>query len=118
LKNLLLTAGHDLEVVQQPVRIDVADGSERFLRINGQEQILKAGDMYIADAEGVLSSVIYGPDRRTQIGPGTRQVLFTVYAPAGIERGAVRQHLEDIRDNVTLVAPEAEVIALAVYGAD
>jgi DNA/RNA-binding domain of Phe-tRNA-synthetase-like protein len=118
LKNLLLTAGHDLEVAQEPIGVDVADGSERYIRLNGQEQVLKSGDMYIADSQGVLSSIIYGPDRRTQITSDTRQALFTVYAPAGIEKQAVRQHLQDIQANVELVAPEAEVVLLEVYGAD
>jgi DNA/RNA-binding domain of Phe-tRNA-synthetase-like protein len=117
-KNGLLTAGHDLEVVQAPLRLDVADGSERYTRINGQEQGLKTGDMFIADAQGVISSVIYGPDRRTQITPDTRQVIFTVYAPGGIKKQAVHQHLEDIRDNVLLVAPEATVEELHVYGGE
>ena len=118
LKNLMLTAGHDLDVAQQPIRIDVADGSERYVLINGQEQVLKAGDMYIADAQGVISSIIYGPDRRTQITAKTRQAIFTVYAPEGIEQEAVRRHLKDMRDNVMLVTPEAEVTELEVYTAD
>jgi DNA/RNA-binding domain of Phe-tRNA-synthetase-like protein len=116
LKNQLLTAGHDLEAVQRPVRVDVADGSETYLRLNGQEQQLKAGDMYIADAQGILSSILYGPDRRTQIRPETTQALFTVYAPAGIERETVRQHLQDIQSYVLLVTPEAETTVLNVYG--
>lgn len=116
-KNLMLTAGHDLEAVRMPIRIDVVDGSERFVKINGEEQVLKAGDMVIADAQGILSSVIYGPDQRTQIRPDTRQVLFTTYAPAGIEGQAVRQHLQDIQANVLLVAPEAETMSLEVYSA-
>jgi len=118
LKNLLLTAGHDLDVVQMPVGVDVADGSERYVRLNGQEQVMKADDMMIADAQGIISSIIYGPDRRTQITPDTRQALFTVYAPAGIEKQAVRQHLQDIQANVELFAPEAEVMLLETYGAD
>ena len=116
LKNQLLTAGHDLEAVQQPVRVDVASGSETYVRLNGQEQQLKAGDMFIADADSVLSSIIYGPDRRTQIRPETGQVLFTVYAPAGIDRETVRQHLQDIRSYVLLVTPEAQTTLLNVYG--
>jgi DNA/RNA-binding domain of Phe-tRNA-synthetase-like protein len=118
LNNLLLTAGHDLDVVQLPARIDVADGSERFVRINGQEQVLKAGDMFIADSVGVLSSVVYGPDRRTQIRPETQRVLFTVYAPSGISKAAVQAHLEDLRTNVQLIAPAARVEHLQVYSAD
>jgi DNA/RNA-binding domain of Phe-tRNA-synthetase-like protein len=114
LKNLLLTAGHDLDIVEPPVTLDVAQGHERYVRINGQEQQLKAGDMFIADNQGVLSSVIYGPDQRTRILPGTRRVLFTVYAPPGIAAEAVQQHLQDMEGYVRLIAPQAETEMLQV----
>ena len=114
LKNLLLTAGHDLDIVEPPVTLDVAQGHERYMRINGQEQQLKAGDMFIADNQGVLSSVIYGPDRRTRILPGTRRVLFTVYAPPGIAAEAVRQHLQDMEGYVRLIASQAGTELLQV----
>jgi DNA/RNA-binding domain of Phe-tRNA-synthetase-like protein len=117
LKNLLLTAGHDLDVVQSPVTLDVADGSQLFTMLNGREQLLKAGDMMISDGQGIISSVLYGPDQRTRIVPATRRVLFTVYAPAGIEEPALRRHLQDIQANVRLVAPDAETELLEVYGA-
>jgi DNA/RNA-binding domain of Phe-tRNA-synthetase-like protein len=116
LKNLLLTAGHDLGAVQMPVKLDVAEGSERYIRLSGQEQELKPGDMMIADAQGVISCVLYGPDRRTSITPETHQVLFTVYAPPGVGEQAVHDHLQDIQDNVLLVAPQADVELLEVYG--
>ena len=116
LKNLLLTAGHDLEAVQGPVKIDVAEGSERYIRLSGQEQELKPGDMMIGDAQGVISSVIYGPDRRTRITSETQQALFTVYAPPGIGEQAVYSHLQDIQANVLVVAPEADVELIEVYG--
>jgi len=118
LKNMLLTAGHDLEALQMPVKIDVADGSERYVRLNGQEQQLKSGDMIIADAQGILSSVIYGPDSRTRITSETRQVFFTVYAPPGIGEQTVYKHLEDIQAYVLLFAPEAEVELLKVYSTE
>ena len=117
LEHLLLTAGHDLGTVHMPITIDVSDGSERFIRMNGQEQVLKPRDMIITDAQGILSSIIYGPDRRTRISPNTRQVLFTAYAPVGIEERTVYQNLEDIRDNILLFAPQAEVLQLRVYSA-
>jgi len=118
LKNQLLTAGHDLEALREPLRLDVATGDERYTLLNGKEETLKAGDMFIADAEGVTSSILYGPDYRTRITPDTRTALFTVYAPPGITPSAVRQHLEDIRAYVTLIAPEATVELLKVYGAE
>ncbi len=118
LKNLLLTAGHDLEAVQRPVKLDVAEGGERYIRLNGEEQELKPGDMMIADAQGVISSVLYGPDHRTRITPETRQVLFTAYAPPGIGERAVHDHLHDIQTNVLLVAPQADVELLEVVGTE
>jgi DNA/RNA-binding domain of Phe-tRNA-synthetase-like protein len=117
LTDLLLTAGHDLEKVEMPLKLDVSDGSERFTRINGQEQVLKPGDMIIADAQAVISSIIYGTDQRTRITPDTHQVFFSTYAPAGIGKQAVRQHLENVRDNVKIIAPEAEVMSLEVFSA-
>jgi DNA/RNA-binding domain of Phe-tRNA-synthetase-like protein len=117
LDDLLLTAGHDLALVEQPLWLDVADGSERFVNIAGKENALKPGDLFIADARGVLSSIVYGSDRRTMITPDTRQALFTTYAPAGIGAEAVRQHLQHIQENILLFAPEAETVSLQVYTA-
>jgi DNA/RNA-binding domain of Phe-tRNA-synthetase-like protein len=117
IKNLLLTAGHDLDALEPPVVLDVATGRESYTLLRGDDQALKAGDMYIRDRRGVMSSVVYGPDRRTQIGSGTQRVIFTVYAPAGIDPAAVYRHLEDIRDNVWLVSPSAQVALAEVYGA-
>jgi DNA/RNA-binding domain of Phe-tRNA-synthetase-like protein len=113
LRNQLLTAGHDLAAVRPPVTVEVARGNERYTTLGGREQVLKAGDMFMQDAEGVISSVLYGPDRRTRILPRTTAALFAVYAPAGIGETAVRQHLEDIRSGVLLIAPEARTETLA-----
>jgi DNA/RNA-binding domain of Phe-tRNA-synthetase-like protein len=118
LENLLLTAGHDWGALARPVEIDVAEGNERYVRLNGQEQQLKPGDMMIADGQGIISSVLYGPDRRTRITSETREALFTVYGPPGIGEQAVQEHLHDIRANVLLVAPEADVEMLEVYGTE
>ena len=115
LKNMLLTAGHDLEAVTEPVSVDVATGDETYTMLNGKEQVLKQGDMFISDASGVMSSVVYGPDSRTRITQTTKQVLFTVYAPRGIGEDAVADHLRDIQGNVLAIAPGAKTALLAVY---
>ncbi len=115
MQDMLLTAGHDLDVLRPPLSLDVATGSERYTLLRGEEQTLKAGDMIISDQEGVISSIIYGPDRRTQITPETRNVLFTVYAPPGIGEQAVSAHLDHLKDNVMLFAPQAQVELSTVY---
>jgi DNA/RNA-binding domain of Phe-tRNA-synthetase-like protein len=108
LKNMILTAGHDLDVLVPPLRVDLTADEDRYLLLNGAEAVLERGDMMMADGEGIVSSVLRGPDRRTRITTRTRRVLFAAYAPAGISVDAVRGHLEDIQANVLLVAPEAQ----------
>lgn len=109
LKNLLLTAGHDLDSVRGELAVDVATGSETYRTLSGGQQTLKQGDMFIHDEAGILSSIIYGPDHRTRITPATTRVLFTVYAPAGVPEAKVRAHLSDLREFVQAVSPAAEV---------
>jgi DNA/RNA-binding domain of Phe-tRNA-synthetase-like protein len=116
LEDLLLTAGHDLDTLRLPLTLDVAKGDETYTLLRDDEQALKAGDMYIRDGAGVVSSIVYGPDRRTQIRPETRNVVFTVYAPPGIGAEAVEAHLRNLEANVRLVAPEAEIVLGAVLG--
>jgi DNA/RNA-binding domain of Phe-tRNA-synthetase-like protein len=115
-KNLLLTAGHDLDALQLPVRLDVATGAEQYTLLRGTEQLTKAGDMFMADGAGIISSILYGPDQRTQINEKTRNVMFAVYAPEGISVEETHRHLGDIRENVLLVSPAARVELLEVFG--
>jgi DNA/RNA-binding domain of Phe-tRNA-synthetase-like protein len=118
LKNGLLTAGHDLARVALPIRIEVGTGAESYVSMGGEERVPKQGDMMISDAKGILSSIVYGPDNRTAIGPDTKDLLFTVYAPAGIGTERVRSHLEDIRRFVAVVAPKAITETLETCLAD
>ena len=117
-KNMLLTAGHDLDTLQLPLTLDVTTGTESYLLLRGENQVVKAGDMMISDRIGIISNIIYGPDQRTQIMTGTRNAVFTIYAPSGIDESAIRQHLRDIQANVMMVAPSAHAEALEVYGED
>lgn len=117
IKNLLLTAGHDLDTLQLPITLDVATGQETYTLLRGQAQTAKAGDMLMADQAGVISSILYGPDQRTAITANTRRVLFAVYAPPSIAVAEVQHHLEDIRQYVWCVSPAAQVELLEVFGA-
>ena len=116
MKNFLLTAAHDLDKLQLPLTLDVAQGTESYTVMRGEEQIVKAGDMAISDQVGIISNIIYGPDQRTQITESTRNVVFTVYVPAGIDEQLIMKHLQDMRDYVLVIAPDAEVELMQVYG--
>jgi len=116
LDTLLLTAGHDLDSVRLPLTLDVAGGAETYTLLRGTTQATKAGDMMISDEEGIVSSIVYGPDERTQIRPETRNAVFTTYAPQGIDGDSVQGHLSALKEIVLLFAPEAQVVSQQVYG--
>ena len=115
LKNLLLTAGHDLDALDLPIRLDVSSGGEKYVQLSGQEKELICNDMMVSDSKGIISSIIYGPDQRTQIKPNTRNVLFVVYVLPGIEKSKVFQHLQDIQNYIHIITPQSEIELLKVY---
>jgi DNA/RNA-binding domain of Phe-tRNA-synthetase-like protein len=116
LDSLLLTAGHDLAALRGRLSAEAASGQESYTLLGGQPQQLKAGDMCIRDQEGILSSVLYGPDQRTRLTARTTGVLYTVYVPAGIQRQAVMEHLERLQADVLLAAPSAQLRFLGLVG--
>jgi DNA/RNA-binding domain of Phe-tRNA-synthetase-like protein len=117
LADLVLTAGHDLDTLETPLRADVTADGDRYLLLTGAEAVLEPGDMLMADGAGIVSSVLRGPDQRTRITPTTSSVLFAVYAPAGVGEHVVQAHLEHIRENVQLLAPDAETVELLTLAA-
>jgi len=100
LKNQLLTAGHDLDLVEAPLTLMISSGDENYTLINGQSQTLKPDDMFVRDAQGILSNIIYGPDQRTKIGRNSCNLFFVVYGVPGIDESAIRAHLQDIQANI------------------
>lgn len=112
LRNMVLTAGHDLGALMPPLRADVSTDGDRYVLLSGAEAELGPGDMLMADTVGIVSSVLRGPDQRSRITRQTSDALFAVYAPDGVGEAAVRRHLEDIRANVELVTAEARTEAL------
>ena len=110
----LLTAAQDLTALALPLVADVALGNETYQRLDGSDQTLKEGDMYIRDQEGILSSVIYGPDQRTQILPDTNQAVFTTYGPVGVSKAQVQEQLEILESFIKIFSPDAERSLLVV----
>ena len=113
----LLTAGHDTDLLEGTISIDVTSGTESFTQMNGNSRILKADDMMMKDEKGVVCTIIYGQDQRTPISPKTKRALYVAYVPEGIIRNAVVSHLDTIKDNVLLFAPEANVEYQEVHSA-
>jgi DNA/RNA-binding domain of Phe-tRNA-synthetase-like protein len=117
LRNLLLTAGHDLDALELPVRLTVGSG-ESYVAPNGQEMTVKAGDIAIVDLRGrVLSAIITGPSGVARIGPETTAALFYTYAPPGVDSALVDAHLDTIERHVRLISPTALIVAREIVTA-
>lgn len=111
MKNMLLTAGHDLGAVKGDLIVDLAEGSEAYVTLAGPPVTLKPGDMFIRDDEGVISSIVYGPDQRTRITAGTIAVLYAIYAVPGIPPADVERHLGDLEVYARLFSPNAGLLS-------
>jgi DNA/RNA-binding domain of Phe-tRNA-synthetase-like protein len=106
---LVLTAGHDADRLELPVWIDVSRPGDVMTLMNGDCRPIQPGDMVMRDAHGVCCTILYGQDNRSPITPGTRHVLYVVYAPVGVPAEAVETHLARVEQNVRLFAPQANL---------
>jgi hypothetical protein len=117
LESMLLTAGHDLGAMQGPITLGVAAGTESMPTLGGAEKRPPPGDLVMRDAEGIVASVLLGPDARTSIGPASASLLFVVYAPPEVREAGLRAHLERLAALAALACPglsagEAELTRL------
>jgi DNA/RNA-binding domain of Phe-tRNA-synthetase-like protein len=94
LDSLVLTSGHDLRALRIPLVVDVAVAGDAYTTLSGKDRMLRAGDMIVRDAEGIIASVAYGPDDRTRLRPDTDAALFGAWCPVGIDPMIVEAHLE------------------------
>jgi DNA/RNA-binding domain of Phe-tRNA-synthetase-like protein len=115
--NLLLTAGHDADVVVGDLEVDASRGGEEYVGMGGREYVLKSGDMLMRDGEAIISAVLTGPDWRTRLQPSSTRALYVTYTPAGIEEELLRRHQEDIVDLVRVAEPAAHVASFEIYSA-
>lgn len=116
LKNRMLTAGHDLEKIKEPLTFATCSGTESYIGMNRKPISTIPGDKMITDGESVISSVLKGPDSRTCLNAKTRQVLYTVYAPQGIENESILSHLHDIESYVHSFSAAAHTQLIKLYG--
>jgi DNA/RNA-binding domain of Phe-tRNA-synthetase-like protein len=106
-ETFLLSAGHDVAKLVEPVVMDVSHEGDSMTQMNGTPKIIRAGDMIMRDAEGLACSILYGQDNRSPISPDTSHVLYVAYVPPGVPGEAVEAHLRRIEANIRLFARSA-----------
>ncbi len=109
METFVLTAGHDVEKLQEPMVIDVSREGDQITQMNGVCKPIRAGDMIMRDTQGVSCSILYGQDNRSLILGETSRVLYVAYAPNGVPAEVVEAQLRKIEDNIRLFSPMAIV---------
>ena len=112
--NLLLTAGHDLDLIKGALTVDAATEPMSYKVLSGQEQNLVNNDLYLADEKGVLSSILHGPDYRTRITETTRSALFFVYGVEGVTEKLIYEHLKTIFSYLSQAIQGVEVQVMEI----
>lgn len=108
-ETLVLTAGHDVSKLHDPVCIDVSREGDQITQMNGTTAAIRAGDMIMRDATAVCCSILYGQDNRSPISSATAHVLYVAYAPRGVATESVEAQLRNIEENIRLFSPRAVV---------
>ena len=101
-ETLVLTAGHDVAKLREPVSIDVSREGDQMTQMNGASKVIRAGDMIMRDADGISCSIIYGQDNRSPISADTSHVLYVAYAPTGVPEEVVDAQLQKIEENILI----------------
>jgi DNA/RNA-binding domain of Phe-tRNA-synthetase-like protein len=114
LDSLILTSGHDRRAVRCPLAVDVAVAGDIYTKLSGKDQMLRADDLVVRDADGIIASVAYGPDARTRVRQDSGAAFFGAWCPAGIPAAAAQAHLERLAVLLRLESPEAVIEAAAL----
>ena len=107
METFVLTAGHDVEELYEPILIDESREVELITQMSGGSKAIYAGDMIMRDAKGISCSIIYGQDNRSPISSATTHVLYVSYAPPEVSAESVSTQLQGIEENVRLFSPSA-----------
>ncbi len=118
IETLVLTAAHDLDRLVLPLTFTIANGTEQFTQMGGAVKTLKANDILMADATGVVCTILSGQDSHSPVTPATRRVLYVAYAPPGVPAAVVSAHLALIQQNILRFAPQAVFPEQRVLGAE
>jgi len=113
--DMLLTAGHDLAKLHLPLQLKIATGKETYQSTSGKEVVAVLGDLMVIDKERPISSILKGPDFPSRIKSQTSGVLFSVYAPPGIDEGYIEDRLKKLEKRIRELSPSSKTELLQIY---
>ncbi|MEU8185060.1 hypothetical protein AB0B85_01615 [Micromonospora sp. NPDC049044] len=75
---------------------DLAQQDESFPGMRGTV-VCRAGEPVVRDATAIVASLFQGPDRRTQIEPGTTRPIFYAFGVPGLSEGRFDSAIAAVR---------------------
>jgi DNA/RNA-binding domain of Phe-tRNA-synthetase-like protein len=116
-KHGLLVAGHDLEKLSGGYTLNLARGGENFTMVAGQARTLKTDDLYMADGDRILSSILEGQDYYTRLTEHSAGALYCVYGVGGVTAAHMEDFFMDLARYTQSAFPAAQVEAGRVFTA-
>lgn len=95
LSNLSFSA-YDLDTIKGEIRIELANKEETITLIGGEEKEVPSGDIVFKDVKGIFYSFSVGYADRTKVTDNTKNVLFTIDAPKGIDEKEVEENIKKL----------------------
>ena len=108
-ETFILTAGHDVARLEEPVWIDVSRPGDEITPMNGAARPIRVGDMLMRDQQGIVCTILYGQDNLSPITPVTSHAIYVAYAPAGVTPRQEEKQLAAIARNICLFAPGCQL---------
>ena len=90
----ILVAIQDLDRFRGAWTLDLAREGETFQGVSGKAVICKDGEIVLRDEEGIVCSLFQGPDSKTKVDPGSRNIVVYVFAAPGVEENPVSDGLQ------------------------
>lgn len=86
----LLMGAQDAAAIKQFVLCDIAGANESFRGMRGDIQC-REGEIVLRDDEGIIATLLQGPDHRTRLKKDTKDVAFFVFSAPGIGSHEVQE---------------------------
>jgi len=90
----ILMAIQDLDHFRGAWTLDLAREGETFQGVSGKIVISKDGEIVLRDEEGIVCSLFQGPDSRTKVDSGSKNMVIYVFTAPGVEEDPVSKGLQ------------------------
>lgn len=108
----ILMGVQDSAAIKGPLICDVARQGESFPGMRGEIRC-QEGEIVLRDSDGIIATLLQGPDRRTRITKSTRDVAFFIFSVPGIDIADVNEGVDAVQ---SLLKPACNLMSTRIYG--